>query len=55
MKGLPLELGTWGKTGEWTQVAVAQLCPSFCDPMDYSTPGVPVLHCLSEFAQTHIR
>ena len=25
-----------------------------CDPMDCSTPGFPVLHCLLEFAQTHV-
>ena len=25
-----------------------------CDPMDYSTPGFPVLHYLPEFAQTHL-
>ena len=25
-----------------------------CNPMDCSTPGFPVLHCLSEFAQTHV-
>ena len=25
-----------------------------CDPMDCSTPGFPVLHYLSEFAQTHV-
>ena len=25
-----------------------------CDPMDYSTPGFPVLHYLPEFAQTHV-
>ena len=24
-----------------------------CNPMDYSTPGFPVLYCLPEFAQTH--
>ena len=24
--------------------SVAQLCPSLCDPMDYSTPGFPVHH-----------
>ncbi|MEA1078638.1 hypothetical protein U8M15_27455, partial [Klebsiella pneumoniae] len=33
---------------------VAQSCPTLCDPMDCSTPGFPVLHCLSEFAQTHV-
>ena len=25
-----------------------------CDPMDCSMPGFPVLHCLLEFAQTHV-
>ena len=34
--------------------SVAKLCPTLCDPMDYSTPGFPVLHYLPEFAQTHV-
>ena len=25
-----------------------------CDPMDYSTPGLPVHHQLPEFTQTHV-
>ena len=33
--------------------SVAQSCPSFCDPMDCSTPDFPV-HYLLEFAQTHV-
>ena len=33
---------------------VAQLCSMFCNPMDCSTPGFPVLHYLREFAQTHV-
>ena len=33
---------------------VAKSCLTFCDPMDCSTPGFPVLHYLSEFAQTHV-
>ena len=28
---------------------------TLCNPTDYSTPGFPVLHYLSEFAQTHVR
>ena len=32
--------------------SVAQLCPTLCDPMDCSTPGVPVHHQLPELAQT---
>ena len=31
------------------------VCPTLCDPMDYSTPGFPVLHHLPELAQTHVR
>ena len=34
--------------------SVAQSCPILCDPMDYSTPGFPVLHQLPEFAQTPV-
>ena len=32
--------------------SVAQLCPTLCDPMDCSTPGLPVHHQLLEFTQT---
>ena len=34
--------------------SVAQSCPTFCDPMDCSTPGLPVHHQLQEFTQTHV-
>ena len=34
--------------------SVAESCPTFCDLMDCSTPGFPVLHHLPEFAQTHV-
>ena len=34
--------------------SVAKLCPTLCDPMDCSTPGSSVLHCLSELAQLHV-
>ena len=33
--------------------SVAQLCPTLCDPMNRSTPGLPVHHKLLEFTQTH--
>ena len=36
-------------------IVVVQLCLTFCDPMDCSTPGFPVLHCLPEFAQIHVQ
>ena len=34
--------------------SVTQLCPTFCDPMNRSTPGLPVHHQLLEFTQTHV-
>ena len=34
--------------------SVTQSCPTFCYPMDCSTPVFPVLHHPSEYAQTHI-
>ena len=33
---------------------VAQLCPTLCDSMNCSTPGLPVHHQLSESTQTHV-
>ena len=34
--------------------SVAQLCPTLCNPMDCSTPGLPVHRQLPEFTQTHV-
>ena len=34
--------------------SVAQSCLTLCDPMNRSTPGLPVHHQLLEFTQTHI-
>ena len=34
--------------------SVTQLCPTLCDPMNCSTPGLPVHHQLPEFTQTHV-
>ena len=34
--------------------SVAQSCLTLCDPMNRSTPGVPVHHQLPEFTETHI-
>ena len=45
----------WG--GKWKQIqfsSVAQSCPTLCDPMDCSTPGLPVHHQLLESTQTHV-
>ena len=43
---------------EWVIVqfsSVAQSCPTLCDPMNRSTPGLPVHHQLPEFTQTRVR
>ena len=34
--------------------SVIQSCPTLCDPMNCSTPGLPVHHQLPEFTQTHV-
>ena len=42
---------------KWCSVqfnSVAQSCPTLCDPMNRSTPGLPVHHQLLEFTQTHV-
>ena len=33
---------------------VIQSCPTLCDPMNRSTPGLPFHHQLPEFTQTHV-
>ena len=35
--------------------SVAQSCPTLCDPINHSTPGLPVHDQLPEFTQTHVR
>ena len=34
--------------------SVAQSCPTLCNPMNRSTPGLPVHHQLPEFTQTQV-
>ena len=46
-----------GLSAEFSSVqfsSVTQLCLTLCDPMNCSTPGLPVHHQLLEFTQTHI-
>ena len=39
----------------WVQFSsVAQPCPTLCNPMDCSTPGIPVHHQLLELTQSHV-
>ena len=34
--------------------SVTQSCPTLCDPMNRSMPGLPICHQLPEFTQTHV-
>ena len=34
--------------------SVTRSCPTLCDPMNRSTPGLPIHHHLPEFTQTHV-
>ena len=34
--------------------SVSQSCPTLCNPMNHSTPDLPVNHQLPEFTQTHV-
>ena len=39
---------------QFSSNSVARSCPTLCDPMNCSTPGLPVHHHLPEFTQTHV-
>ena len=44
----------WISKNEYQFSSVTQSCLTLCDPMDCSTPGLPVHHQLPEFTQTHV-
>ena len=39
---------------KFSSVSLTQSCPTLCDPMNPSTPGLPVHHQLLESTQTHV-
>ena len=59
---LPMNIQGWSPLGftVWSPCypvhfsSVGQLCPTLCNPMNRSTPGLPVQHQLPEFTQTHV-
>ena len=51
MKGAPLFFLFW-LTVQFS--SVAQSCQTLCDPMNHSTPGLPVHYQLPEFTQIHV-
>ena len=59
---VPFFLSSLGSCYCWTSFvpvciqfsSVTQLCPTLCNPMNHSMPGLPVHHQLTEFIQTHV-
>ena len=50
-----IHVDVWQKPSQSDQIrSVAQSCPTLCDPMNRSSPGLPVHHQLPEFTQTHV-
>ena len=48
-------LAHWKKSYDQLQFSsVTQSCPTLCNPMNHSTPGLPVHHQLPVFTQTHV-
>ena len=45
---------SWMPDDSWIAFSSVQSCPTLCDPMNCSTPGLPVHHQPPEFTQTHI-
>ena len=52
--GIDLGAGCYRLSGLHQFSLVTQSCPTLCDPMNCSTPGLPVYHQLPEFTQTHV-
>ena len=54
LQGYIIQLRELQPSGQFS--SVAQSCPTLCDPMDCSMPGLPVhqLHQLPELTQTHV-
>ena len=50
----PMDRGAWWATVSVQFSSVAQSCPTLCDPMNCSTPGLPVHHQLPESTQTDV-
>ena len=51
---LPLEVGNFNTPFNQSVNSVSQSCPTLCDPMNRSTPGLPVHHQLPESTQTNV-
>ena len=54
MKEFRATLSTYKIHNKYWVSSVTQSCPILCNPMDCSTPCLPVHHQLPEFTQTHV-
>ena len=52
MQGYAEELHTKRSSVQFS--SFVQSCPTLCDPMNYSKPGLPIHHHFLEFIQTHV-
>ena len=52
IKKILKDVGKWAHSVQFS--SVAQSCPTLCNPMDCSTPGLPIHHQLLESTQTHV-
>ena len=48
------DCATWRRRSVHSVSSVAQSCPTLCNPMNHSSPGLPVHHQLLEFTQTQV-
>ena len=53
-RAMPKDVETKTQLHSSQSSSVAQLYPTLCDPMNHSTPGLPVHHQHPEFTQTHV-
>ena len=52
LREIVMDREAWHATVQFS--SVAQSCPTLCDPMNCSMPGLPVHHQLPEFTETHV-
>ena len=53
-KNIAWEPGMFRESSEIHFSSVAQSCPTLCNPMNRSTPALPIHHQLPESTQTHV-
>ena len=54
LRGSHLGKSRWFPNSSVQIRSVPQSCPTLCDPMNRSTPGLPVHHQLLEFTHSHV-